>query len=77
MTDRRYWFPAQRHGWGWGFPSCWQGWLVVVVFVVLVLVFGGAWLFPPAVMRDVYLAYFVIVAALFYAVLWLTGEPLR
>jgi hypothetical protein len=28
QTERKYWFPAKRYGWGWGIPSSWQGWLV-------------------------------------------------
>jgi hypothetical protein len=27
----RYWFPAKTYGWGWGLPSTWEGWLVLVV----------------------------------------------
>ncbi|GJM25937.1 MAG: hypothetical protein DHS20C16_23520 [Phycisphaerae bacterium] len=23
-----YWFSAKAYGWGWGLPTCWQGWLV-------------------------------------------------
>ena len=35
MSDRpNYWFPAQRFGWGWGFPVTWQGWGVLAVFVL-------------------------------------------
>ncbi|MCA9253149.1 MAG: hypothetical protein R3E58_03580 [Phycisphaerae bacterium] len=26
----KYWFSAKKHGWGWGFPTCWQGWLVML-----------------------------------------------
>lgn len=26
--QKKYWFPAKRYGWGWSFPTCWQGWLV-------------------------------------------------
>jgi hypothetical protein len=35
MNDRRpqYWFPAKRYGWGWGLPTCWQGWAVLVVYL--------------------------------------------
>ena len=28
----RYWFPAKRYGWGWGFPITWEGWLTLAVF---------------------------------------------
>ena len=37
MTEQsRYWFPAKRYGWGWGFPTTWQGWLVIALYVVLI-----------------------------------------
>ena len=35
MNERkRYWFPAKRIGWGWGPPSTWEGWVVMVAFLV-------------------------------------------
>jgi hypothetical protein len=34
----RYWFPRKRHGWGWGLPRCWQGWVVLVVYVLAMAV---------------------------------------
>lgn len=35
-TDsNEYWFPAKRYGWGWGLPSRWQGWAVLVIYAVL------------------------------------------
>ena len=30
-----YWFRAKRYGWGW-YPSSWQGWVVTLVFVLVV-----------------------------------------
>ena len=31
------WFPAKRYGWGWGFPIAWQGWIVLLAYVTVVL----------------------------------------
>jgi hypothetical protein len=31
-----YWFPAKRHGWGWGPPRCWQGWGVLLAWIAAV-----------------------------------------
>jgi hypothetical protein len=31
---KHYWFKARSYGWGW-YPSAWQGWLVLFVFLVL------------------------------------------
>jgi uncharacterized membrane protein YhaH (DUF805 family) len=32
-----YWFKRRRYGWGF-FPSTWQGWVVTLAFVALVIV---------------------------------------
>jgi hypothetical protein len=45
QTERKYWFPAKRYGWGWGIPCTWQGWLVMAGFVGLLV--AGSFLLPP------------------------------
>lgn len=30
-----FWFPVKRFGWGWGLPVRWQGWLVLVGYLLL------------------------------------------
>jgi len=37
-NKERYWFPAKKYGWGWGFPTKREGWLVLVAYFALVLV---------------------------------------
>jgi hypothetical protein len=74
-TDRKYWFPAKRYGWGWGIPATWQGWAVLAGFIVLIIV--GSFLFPPRQQMAAYLAYVVVLCALLTGVCWLTGEPPR
>ncbi len=70
QDERNYWFPAKRYGWGWGFPQAWQGWAVLVAFVVL-LVGGNTWL-----RHTVYAAPFSIaLIVLLLLVCWLKGEP--
>ena len=32
-----YWFKARRFGWGWGPPCCWQGWTVLLSYLVIVV----------------------------------------
>lgn len=36
-TENKLWFPAKKYGYGWGFPNCWQGWLVIAGYYVLVV----------------------------------------
>jgi hypothetical protein len=35
--EKKIWFPAKRYGWGWGPPVCWQGWVVIVVWIMLLV----------------------------------------
>lgn len=34
--NRSYWFKRRRYGYGWT-PVSWQGWLVIIVFIVIVV----------------------------------------
>jgi len=71
----QFWFPAKRYGWGWGPPSCWQGRLVVVLYVLLVVAGCIAW--PPARATLHFVLWIGFVTALLIAVCWRTGEPPR
>jgi hypothetical protein len=71
----KYWFPAKRFGWGWGLPSVWQGWAVLIVYLTLML--AGLALVNPAVNANGYTVYAAVVTALFLLVVWRTGEPPR
>jgi hypothetical protein len=37
QTSQRYWFSAMRTGYGWGAPQTWEGWLVLVAYLAVVL----------------------------------------
>lgn len=74
-SERRYWFRAKRYGWGWGLPVTWQGWVVLVSFLALMVL--GALLFPPDRELGRYLVFTTVVAALLIAVCWAKGEPPR
>lgn len=38
-NPQHYWFKRKLYGWGWT-PVTWQGWLVVVVYIVLAVSMG-------------------------------------
>src|ERR1019366_10065186 len=42
----QYWFPAKRYGWGWGPPTMWQGWVVLIVWFAAIAI--AALLLMPA-----------------------------
>lgn len=73
--DRKYWFPAKWYGWGWGIPSSWQGWAVLVTFMALVAV--GALVFPPDTQRGLYLTFVGVCSLMHIVVCWMKGEPPR
>lgn len=73
--ERQYWFPAKRYGWGWGFPSAWQGWLVLAVFFLLVIV--GVVGILPGFGPAAFSAYVALLVGLLVVVCFLTGEPPR
>ncbi len=32
---KEIWFPAKKYGYGWGFPIAWQGWAVMLAYILL------------------------------------------
>ena len=70
----KYWFPAKPpgHGWGWGLPLTWQGWVVFGGFWVL-LVAGSFLILPDR--PDLYVVYVFVLAALLIFICAKKGEP--
>ncbi|MBV8820792.1 MAG: hypothetical protein JO022_20695 [Acidobacteriaceae bacterium] len=75
MAEVRYWFPAKRYGWGWGLPITWEGWAVFAAFIGLVI--AGAIIVPPGRSTAGFIAYVLVLVALFASVCWWKGEPPR
>ena len=73
--EHEYWFPAKRHGWGWGVPSRWQGWAVLLAYVALL---GLAALLARPDREPAVFAMLVSALSLgLVAVCWRKGEPPR
>jgi uncharacterized membrane protein YhaH (DUF805 family) len=72
MTERKLWFIAKRYGWGWQ-PATWQGWLVVVVYIAVILA-------AVAVAATLPLVTVLVSLGATTLLLWIcyrTGEPPR
>ena len=69
-----YWFPAKRFGWGWGAPTTWQGWAVLIVWLGAT-VGGGILIYAshPAV----FWAYNIAMLGALLLICYLKGEPPR
>jgi hypothetical protein len=74
--DSRYWFPAKRYGWGWGLPSAWEGWAVMVAYFVL-LACGACFLFPPMQAMTGFIVYVAVLTIVLTVICWRKGEPPR
>ena len=73
MQTSRYWFPAKRHGWGWGLPSVWQGWAVLAVYFALLA--SGAFVFLPAQEVPTFVAWALVLSLVLTVVCAVKGEP--
>ena len=78
MNDHKNkaWFPAKRYGFGWGFPNCWQGRVVVAVWLLLLV--GWTIVLRPDRYPAAFAVYNVVISALLVLVIAAKGEnPLR
>jgi len=73
VTDRKYWFPPKKYGWGWGWPCAWQGWVVYVVAFGLLV--AGPFLFSPFRQPVAFQLYTWAVILVLVLVCWLKGAP--
>ena len=72
-NEKKIWFPAKRYGWGWGPPVCWQGWVVIIVWVLLVA--AGAFVLMPHL--GWFIPYTAIMCLVLCAICSLKGEKPR
>ncbi len=36
---KKLWFKRKHYGWGW-YPATWQGWIVTLIYIILIVVFA-------------------------------------
>ena len=69
---KKIWFPAKRYGWGWGAPRCWQGWVFLAGW--LVVLEAGAWLSRPDKHPALFALHLTVMIAVLIIVCLLKGE---
>ena len=70
----RYWFAAKRYGWGWGLPTAWQGWVVLIAWTSIVVGLSpGLAAHHPAA----FVAMIIVMSALLIGICYAKGEPVR
>jgi len=65
------WFPKKRYGIGWGVPNTWQGWIVLLFYILLVI--AGRYIFPTPPMQILFT---ILLTVLFIFICWKTGEKI-
>jgi hypothetical protein len=71
--ETKYWFPAKIYGWGWGVPSVWQGWVVMILYLILIAL--SVYIFPPDKQRALFMSSVILLSILLVVVCWIKGEP--
>ena len=66
---QEFWFTGKRPGFGWGSPATWQGWLVLLSFLGLVILTGKSDLSSPIKWPLISLATFI-----FFAIYYIKGD---
>ena len=69
----KYWFLAKRYGWGWGLPTTWQGWAVMIFYLILITL--SVYIFPPDKKRALFMSSVILLNILLVVVCWIKGEP--
>ncbi len=70
QPDRKMWFPAKKYGGGWGAPCCWQGWIVLCVWVALTIA-AVAFLSQNVVAMELVVA---VMTFILVGICWWKGE---
>ena len=70
-----YWFPAKTYGWGWGFPSAWQGRVVLGVAAMLFVL--GVVVIDPHTQPLLFAAVTIGISIVLVAICMAKGEPPR
>ena len=76
MTEpnKKIWFPAKRYGWGWGLPCSWEGWAVMVTWLLLLV--GAAFTMMPKHPVS-FEATLGVLTGFIIAICWWKGEKPR
>ena len=74
LPKDRAWFPAKTYGWGWGVPVRWQGWVVMIGFLVA-LILGALLILPRG--PYAFLGWVGVVSAALTGICYWKGEAPR
>ncbi len=71
-----FWFPKKKYGIGWGLPITWQGWVVLLIYILLSIL-GPSIFSNSHVQIPLFLLYFAILTVVFIFTVWKKGEKIN
>lgn len=72
-STRKYWFGPKAYGWGWGLPLTWQGWVVLLAYLVFMIVLPVV--YPPTTDALAYFGGVSVATTVLILICWRTGVP--
>jgi hypothetical protein len=72
-SKSRSWFPAKTRGWGWGLPSTWEGWVVLIGYLPLLALCLRV--FPPHQNLLGFIISVHVLSGVLIVIWWWKGEP--
>ena len=70
---KEIWFPAKKYGFGWGLPIKWQGWVVLLAYVLLITI-GSVILSDSSKAQIWLIPYILFLTILLILICWKKGE---
>jgi len=74
-SDNDIWFPAKKLGYGWGLPVRWQGWIVLLLYCMLMS--GGIVVLNQTGHPGSVLPYMTVITAVLIGICTWKGETSR
>jgi hypothetical protein len=74
-NEKEIWFPAKRYGYGWGPPVRWQGWVVLLIYLLAIA--GGMRAFLGPKHPNYFVIYVGVLSVALIAICTWKGEPPR
>ena len=71
--NNQVWFPAKKNGSRWKMPFTWQGWAVLISYILL-LVAGSIALTSSLIDKVFFRAMLIVLTVLFVWICWKKGE---
>ncbi|WP_155320770.1 hypothetical protein [Desulfosarcina ovata] len=72
-NDKDIWFPAMKYGVGWGLPVTWQGWIVFLIYIVLVII-GALFITRSPWLVILFIIYVFVLTGILLFICWKKGE---